>query len=1027
MESSVSSGSSERLKKYFDPERGEMKDVLIRAGAGAGKTTELVRRVISLALTQREKNREWPRLVVTTFTRKATQELRERLLQAGLQIGDENLLQYLQNSQSLHISTIHGILSVYLKRYGREIDLPPDFQIIDSVQMTRMSRRALRSLLKESREFAEDFQALSEETELKVLEQAAREWNALLLQEASVRRMTHADLTGEWERESVRLLAQARETVAELQAIGPSGAWDKWLTILTTFANSKDDLRRRIAAFADSEVPRIAKTKEVGEELVEQVREIKESLLKLSEFPSQEDFWNRHEDLSLRFERLARAWGERIRHDQIRTARLTMEDLELFSLWLARKAPETAAYFSKEWNYWLIDEYQDTSLRQVKLIQALTQGRTAFLVGDPQQSIYLFRGARSEVFSEAEDAVRARGGETLELMTNYRTSAPVLEFMNELFTSASRQLQPMKAGRAEEPIPFAHVTLWQVPKENKSEGLQVEAVVQRVQEMIEAGVSPESICVLSRKRADLASIAQRAGELGVPCQLHAAGRFFERREVQDALAFLKFLVTPEDNENLVALLRSPWLPLTDSQILEICHSEKRSFWSALKQKSSEAAFATTVEILSTALASVQRQGVSRVWRDLLVRQKLFDYAQKLDPSGRREANLWKLVQSLFAQEFRPGFRYADFLEQPELVDTEEVGSGDASPVVEPKRVQLMTVHASKGLQFPHVIVPFMDDDTVKVDRSFFCWNESEKVWGLSLRDPESQKLAVSAAAEREYELRRSRGEQELDRLFYVALTRAQSSLSLIWSPPSEKAEKKIWAKCLISLSMRENPPWKMQFREEKPEARAFAASAPRELQVRDPWTAPVQKQGLRQIVSVTSVLADSTGSGRASSSSGQSWEKIRRSVRGTEVHRLMESLKYDPERRLARPEFKEALAFLESPEGAFIQTVIGTGEVEWGFAVQLKGRLLQGQVDLWGRDEKGTAWVVDYKTGSPERADKALEQLEIYTWALRKVGKISDDEPVQLAAVFPFHGQVVKKQAPSQVEIEKALAEKLGD
>ena len=1016
----MSSPASE-LNQFYDPARGEMKEVLIRAGAGAGKTTELVRRVISLALLQFEKKQEWPKLVVTTFTRKATQELRERLLKAGLKIGHPGLLQYLQSSQSLHISTIHGILTSYLKRYGREIGLAPDFQIMDSVQAQRLSRRVLKSLLKESPQFLEDFQVLREEVDLQVLEQSSLSFWALQLEEGKIDRVTRDRFKAEWQKREKETLQSTQEVVEILGSLTLTESWQNWLGLFQSVLNPQIPFRARIENFNDLASGAFRKTKEVSADVAELARELRKKIEDLGGYSWKETYWEKHEELTVRFERLALAWAGRLRDEKVRQSRLTMEDLELFSLWLTQQSIESAQNFSSEWDYWLIDEYQDTSPRQVKLIQALTQKKNVFRVGDPQQSIYLFRGARAEVFGEAETDVEKKNGELLKLMTNYRTSTSVLEFMNEVFVSVSGQFESMVPFKPDIQIPFPAITLWQMPEEKKSKGMQIEATAQRIFELLQKGVPAEEICVLARKRKDLSSIARLAHEFGLPCQLHAAGEFYERREVLDALSFLKFLVTPEDNENLVSLLRSPWFSLSDQQILQICHRGSRSFWIQLKQLKSDSDFLPTIELLEESLVKTHREGIARVWRDLLISQKVFDFALQMDPSGRREANLWKLVQNLFAQEQKPGFKYTDFLNQPEALSTEETGSGDASPVIEPKRVQLMTVHAAKGLQFSHVIVPFLNDHSVDKERHFFAWSEAEKIWGLCLREPETQSMQGPWLCEEAFELQKERGLAELDRLYYVALTRAQQSLSLIWGEPI----KGPWAEKLGRvLETAQGAGSVIHARTEAPVRVSLTTTLPDLQKIREKWQQPDLQDRLREQISVTQVLAAATEF-KVSTSSAQTWEKIRRSVRGTEVHRLLESLKYDPQQKLARPEFQEALNFLETGKGKFLKKVIQDGEVEWGFAVRLQKRLLQGQIDLWGRDEEGRTWVIDYKTGSPEHSDKALLQLGIYTWALKKLGRIPMDEKVYLAAVFPFHDQLIQKEALSQNELEKSLIERL--
>ena len=105
---------------------------------------------------------------------------------------------------------------------------------------------------------------------------------------------------------------------------------------------------------------------------------------------------------------------------------------------------------------------------------------------------------------------------------------------------------------------------------------------------------------------------------------------------------------------------------------------------------------------------------------------------------------------------------------------------------------------------------------------------------------------------------------------------------------------------------------------------------------------------------------------------------------------------------------------LKAPE---IASVIASGEVEWSFTyVHPKERLLvEGQVDLWGRDTSGKLWIVDYKTGNTDHYEKALEQLTYYAEALVAAGIAKPGEVVGLAAVFPFAKQVFEKDFTAQL------------
>ncbi|MCB0385626.1 MAG: PD-(D/E)XK nuclease family protein, partial [Bdellovibrionales bacterium] len=151
---------------------------------------------------------------------------------------------------------------------------------------------------------------------------------------------------------------------------------------------------------------------------------------------------------------------------------------------------------------------------------------------------------------------------------------------------------------------------------------------------------------------------------------------------------------------------------------------------------------------------------------------------------------------------------------------------------------------------------------------------------------------------------------------------------------------------------------------------------------------------------------------------------------GILIHRLMETLHYDWEFDFSRviddwfgpqaARAKMALEYVNSCSFPPMKELIQKGEVEWGFQVPTTKGILEGQIDLWGRDTQGRAWLVDYKSGSEKYLDKALHQLSLYSLALRKWGV---DEEIQLAVVYPLSAKSHIRLAPSETELVKIFPE----
>src|SRR5690606_24820612 len=144
----------------------------------------------------------------------------------------------------------------------------------------------------------------------------------------------------------------------------------------------------------------------------------------------------------------------------------------------------------------MIDEYQDTSPLQVELLKHLVGKSPHFVVGDPQQSIYLFRGARSDVFHAKVREIETLQGEVQTALKNYRSRAPLLEFINSYF-SRKPAFAAMEPAR-DEGIDDICCDVVVVPKTEDHKEKEKLAILRLIQEKLEAGARPQEICVLAR-------------------------------------------------------------------------------------------------------------------------------------------------------------------------------------------------------------------------------------------------------------------------------------------------------------------------------------------------------------------------------------------------------------------------------------------------------------------------------------------------------------------------------------------------
>lgn len=1015
---------------------------IVRAGAGAGKTTTLVRRVMDLVGHYRAVKSEWPKLVVTTFTRKATQELRERLTIEACERDDLELLDYCRSRTMLHISTIHGVLGLFLRRYGHLMGIDPSFTFLTDSGARQIRRRALREVLMKDRQGS----TLLEVFPLAKLEALLRDFSEASVLHPEMRPATAEEIKAHQSRTMAAEADFIQEVAAQILEVAQENQWREFGLFLRRMASA---LRvagdgpgwRNLLTLAESwpNKPRISKKEpEITPSLDAGAREANDRLGKLIEDPS----WSpataeKFADLALLFEPLARTYDQRLFEIKLQQSAIEMSDLEIMAARLIRRHPEVAGIFAGDWDHWLVDEFQDTSPLQIELLKRLIGDRPHFVVGDPQQSIYLFRGARVEIFAKHESELKAKGVEPQFRLKNYRSHPSLLVFMNDFFAGLSAEFQAMTPKTEEFDADRIVATFHAAPKPDKALGrvAEFEAIRDQIQRRLRSQDAELSdICILARKNDHLLEIAQHLRQHGIPTHVHATRGYFGRREVRDALSILRFLVHPHDNKNLIQLLRSPWARIPDDILVSCLQGAGPCFWRQVK--SCELADHPVVRDLERLRLETGACGYARTWERALVQLGLFDFSSHHDATGRREANIWKLLSAFAQAERQPGFKVLDFIAQSQatLVDTESADEGDAVTAVEPNVVNLMTIHAAKGLQRKHVILPYCDERPPPRRQLDFACDEDDGVWSLVAQADDGDKWIHSPLAKRISDLRHQRELKEHDRLLYVALTRAQESLFISWSGEGEReswAERWNWPVQEAGIHRTQRYSYRVARGEVE------VASEDRQVKgarsVRPGWgaregldAARIQAEGL--MFSVVDLLEAETPKYHSSPDSSQPnlVGDIQRAVFGTQVHRLLELLHVNPKapwRDLASgwfgersPEVIQGVEWVQTLKEPDMRELLKVGQSEWGFQAKTAAGILEGQIDLWGI-LGGKIWVVDYKSGDPRYAEKAFAQLDIYAYALRRFGHRL---PIELAVIYPFDRQVKQRPAtPAQKLIDR--------
>lgn len=973
----------------------KVKTKAIRAGAGAGKTYNLTLDVVGFAKSFHEHHHRWPRVVVTTFTKKATQELSERILQKTIE-SEPSVLPFVNSGYYLQVSTIHGILDRLLKECGSLLGLRRDFSYCSSSEAQFLSKKTLKAILENDK----DFQEVAQHYGFRDLHKLVEEAQNYYLKDLSC--VNSSDLLHLLKH---RIEVLKTDLMGLLDTLKQQELSDRWQSVVQTLEGLLPWLDATKWVAAHSKISELMETialnglkpRKAGPllDIYDDFKDCVDRLRGLGEAyysPEAIDLASRYNE---QFEILLTRYIEAIYREKKKINKIEISDLEILSQMLIRNHREHVELYAKDFDYWVIDEFQDTSPLQLELLNVLIGSTAHYIVGDPQQSIYLFRGARSEVFHHAVDTIRKSGGEYVELIHNYRSQEKVLNIINSFSEKLGSAFSPMEPTKHENsPGPAMYL---QPHCEPESE---LAHVLRHIRELRARGAQFKDIGILVRKNERLKQIGEYLATQKIPVHLSASGQLWKRREIYDCIIIFKFLLNPHNDNNLLALLRSPFVPLLDEQIVKYCQTQKGSLWASMLQNANEPA----VVLLQTLLEATKEQGYVYAFLNALKSFKFMEQQLIYDPSGRSEGNVWLFVHKLRNFEATSDQSYFDFITDCERAEFLEPAS-DAPGAVDNDKVSIMTIHAAKGLQFEHVLLPLFKDEIYLENKIDFLVDEVQKKW--CIRTPlNTRDLSTGSSLYEKHILAyfKQRLLEEDKRLFYVAITRAIQSLYVSWP---QDVKKLSWSHLFSDFELSEGD-YSFGNSTYKVYGESAAESVITLTQEQQVVVPPVFQEIQR--ASLATAVTDMISTQNFKQTS-KNFYKIRL---GILFHRLLEVLAKPVEIDLRQTlmswfgedaeSVAEALNYILQLKDPPMTELLKSGYPEWGFIENFEGAPIQGQIDLWGIVDN-VLWIVDYKSGGTIQEQKVIHQLSSYAKALKH--HLQWQGVIQVAVVYPFSQKTI--------------------
>lgn len=810
--------------------------IAVRAGAGSGKTRVLTRRFIRLILENPDVDLD--SIVAITFTRKAAaemkdrirKELSDRILKSSSLDEKKRLSGLRMRITSANIDTIHGFCAKLLRENFAYLGIDPDFKVMDEIDRDIVLSRIADEVI---REFVEDPQnakvvaAIAERLPVSLFTGDLKDGILSAFKAMMERGCTPEDL-----KPSVGTGESCEETEqkgsSDIQSDKADGEADCAHESANHVYEESDDDGPGDGCDGATDGRRRQEPVQVGQYS-------QENAVKGAEA----DLVHILEDMGLRLIRqLYRSYSQYKDRENM----LDFNDLELNALKLLSN-PDIQKYYHEKFTAIMVDEFQDLNPLQKKILDLLThvdgcipQGRL-FIVGDYKQSIYGFRGSDYRVFEEGCRQISEHGGRVEYLSNCYRSTKTIIGFVNGVFKHLLNPYEPLKYPeqqkdkRYNEPkvelITWDKEALKQVKPRTRwdlAKGLllsedsmdqlkkvleeeyedivlagkkdyQGDVIAAAIHRLVSQGFDYSDIAILLRSRSSLAQVERALTNHRIPyCVLGGIG-FWSRQEVTDILALYRLVFYPDDRLALFTVLRSPIFGFSDDLLLELAGFMKEQGMEHTRPDALMEAFSEALQderawvvqraasILKGACALGGITNAAELF-DRLIELTGYDEILMALPYGEKKLrNLEKLMGIVERFEDKGIYTARDFLVYVDTLSRSSAREEEASLDSEDSNaVKILTIHASKGLEFRAVLIPDMDqalDAQAKKNKPLFLLDEHNNLVAMGVDGEGKLNEAVNPAYAEIYNRRLLAELDESRRLFYVAATRAREYLGLI--------------------------------------------------------------------------------------------------------------------------------------------------------------------------------------------------------------------------------------------------------
>lgn len=394
---------------------------------------------------------------------------------------------------------------------------------------------------------------------------------------------------------------------------------------------------------------------------------------------------------------------------------------------LFKKCPDVLEYYQNRFRYLMVDEYQDTNHAQYTFVRMLAEkSGNLCVVGDDDQSIYKFRGATIENILSFENTFQ--NATVIRLEQNYRSTQNILDAANAVIEhNTERKGKTLWTQNGTGAMIHLHTA------ENETD--EAERITKIILDGVAAGRKFSDYAVLYRMNSQSLTFERNFAKSGVPHRIIGGTRFYERREIREMIAYLSVINNPSDEMRLRRIINTPKRSIGDRSVevaAQIGQQTGETLFEVVSHAKDYPALSRTANKMT--LFAAQMQGLielnndeevtlGELYDELVERIDYLNFLKTDDPESAedRAANVQELASNLRRfEEENPEGTLSDFLEEVSLITDIDNYDNNADSVV------LMTVHSAKGLEFPVVFLPGMEENIFPGMASVYVPSEVEE-------------------------------------------------------------------------------------------------------------------------------------------------------------------------------------------------------------------------------------------------------------------------------------------------------------